>query len=395
MPAKKNSVLAGDCFHVLDSIPDGSVDLIYLDPPFFSQRKHQLKVRKGDKTYEFQDEWTDIQEYIQFLKLRVEKCRRKLKDSGSLFLHCDRSASHYLKVMLDEIFGYEQFQSEIIWSYKRWSNSKKGLLPSHQSIFFYSKTSDFKFNQFFEDYSPATNVDQILQLRGRDSRNKSVYQKDESGNSLLAKSKKGVPLGDVWDIPFLNPKAKERVSYPTQKPILLLEKIILLVTDAGDAVLDPFCGSGSTLVAAHMLRRSFIGIDCSQDAVDLALSRLTKPYKTESNLLKRGRDSYNNQNSEIAEAVRSVGGVVVQRNKGIDGILSTAAGVVPFKVVLSGDDLEKCAKLIAKSSSKNKYVKKALLTRVSVKSSVKNKIEKNYGVILFADPKSLADRLND
>jgi hypothetical protein len=111
--------------------------------------------------------------------------------------------------------------------------------------------------------------------------------------------------------------------------------------------------------------------------------------------LKRGRDSYNNQNSEIAEAVRSVGGVVVQRNKGIDGILSTAAGVVPFKVVLSGDDLEKCAKLIAKSSSKNKYVKKALLTRVSVKSSVKNKIEKNYGVILFADPKSLADRLND
>jgi site-specific DNA-methyltransferase (adenine-specific) len=395
MPAKKNSVLAGDCFHVLDSIPDGSVDLIYLDPPFFSQRKHQLKVRKGDKTYEFQDEWTDIQEYIQFLKLRVEKCRRKLKDSGSLFLHCDRSASHYLKVMLDEIFGYEQFQSEIIWSYKRWSNSKKGLLPSHQSIFFYSKTSDFKFNQFFEDYSPATNVDQILQLRGRDSRNKSVYQKDESGNSLLAKSKKGVPLGDVWDIPFLNPKAKERVSYPTQKPILLLEKIILLVTDAGDAVLDPFCGSGSTLVAAHMLRRSFIGIDCSQDAVDLALSRLTKPYKTESNLLKRGRDSYNNQNSEIAEAVRSVGGVVVQRNKGIDGILSTAAGVVPFKVVLSGDDLEKCAKLIAKSSSKNKYVKKALLTRVSIKSSVKNKIEKNYGVILFADPKSLADRLND
>jgi site-specific DNA-methyltransferase (adenine-specific) len=395
MPAKKNSVLAGDCFHVLDSIPDGSVDLIYLDPPFFSQRKHQLKVRKGDKTYEFQDEWTDIQEYIQFLKLRVEKCRRKLKDSGSLFLHCDRSASHYLKVMLDEIFGYEQFQSEIIWSYKRWSNSKKGLLPSHQSIFFYSKTSDFKFNQFFEDYSPATNVDQILQLRGRDSRNKSVYQKDESGNSLLAKSKKGVPLGDVWDIPFLNPKAKERVSYPTQKPILLLEKIILLVTDAGDAVLDPFCGSGSTLVAAHMLRRSFIGIDCSQDAVDLALSRLKKPYKTESNLLKRGRDSYNNQNSEIAEAVRSVGGVVVQRNKGIDGILSTAAGVVPFKVVLSGDDLEKCAKLIAKSSSKNKYVKKALLTRVSIKSSVKNKIEKNYGVILFADPKSLADRLND
>src|ERR1700679_2762247 len=99
---------------------------------------------------------------------RLRSCRRLLRNDGSLFLHCDRAASHHLRLMLDDVFGSENFRSEIIWSYKRWSNSKKGLLNAHQTIYFYSKTDDFKFNTFYTAYSPTTNVDQILQKRERD-----------------------------------------------------------------------------------------------------------------------------------------------------------------------------------------------------------------------------------
>ena len=188
---------------------------------------------------------------------------------------------------MDEIFGSDYFQSEIIWTFKRWSNSKIGLLPAHQNIFFYSKTSNFKFNKIFTDYSYTTNIDQILQNRKRDEFGKSVYDNDENGDIKLNLEKKGVPLSDVWDIPFLNPKANERVGYPTQKPVILLKKIIELVTSEGDLVVDPFCGSGTTLVAAKLLNRNFIGIDISEDAVELANNRVANPMETRSNLLKK------------------------------------------------------------------------------------------------------------
>jgi site-specific DNA-methyltransferase (adenine-specific) len=385
-------IIKGDCLFELEKIADDSIDLIYLDPPFFSQRRHKLSTRDGQKTYSFSDEWKDLDEYVAFLTARLEKCRRKLKETGSLFLHCDRSASHYLKVALDRIFGAENFQSEIIWSYKRWSNSKKGLLPGHQSIFFYSKTAAFKFNLIYEEYSPSTYVDQILQLRSKDKRNKSVYQKDSGGQVILAKAKKGVPLGDVWDIPYLNPKAKERVSYPTQKPVLLMEKIISLVTDKGDSVLDPFCGSGSTLVAASLLKRNGIGIDVSADAVALTLERLKSPVKTSSKLLEKGRDSYKNLNKEVQSAIHSVGAVAVQRNKGIDGLLTTDAGIVPIKVVIEGEKAELQAQLLNKSSLKNNYKKKALLTKIKISGAEKKSLERNYGVQVFDSVEALSKK---
>ena len=117
-------------------------------------------------------------------------------------------------------------------------------------------------------------VDQIMQKRIRDSRNKAVYARDENGLILGNGRKKGVPLSDVWEIPFLNPKAKERVGFPTQKPVHLLRQIIELVTDEGDLVVDPFCGSGTTLVAAQLLNRKSIGIDTSKEAVQLTRKRL-------------------------------------------------------------------------------------------------------------------------
>src|SRR3972149_1870163 len=170
------TILHGDCLAHLPSLDSASVQVVYLDPPFFTQKEHTLRARDNNE-YRFEDRWTAIDDYLSFMREILAHCRRVLKNSGSVFLHCDKSASHRLRVLLDEVFGSENFQSEIIWSYKRWSNSKKGLLNAHQTIYFYSKTAEFKFNTIYADYSPTTNVDQILQSRARNRFGKAVYQR--------------------------------------------------------------------------------------------------------------------------------------------------------------------------------------------------------------------------
>lgn len=382
MTKKLNQVLLGDCLEILKSIPAESVDLVYLDPPFFSQKDHGLQTRSGEKYYGFSDTWNDLEEYTTTIEKRVSECQRVLKKTGSLFLHCDKSASHYLKIALDRVFGPSNFQSEIVWTYRRWSNAKKGLLNNHQIIFFYSKTSEFKFNPVFEAYSPATNVEQIVQLRSRDARNKSVYKKNSDGSVALCTAKDGVPLGDVWDIPFLNPKARERVGYPTQKPVLLLERILQLTTIPGDTVLDPFCGSGTTLVAAKLNGRNYIGIDKNSDAVLLAKQRLETPFKSESQLLKKGRASYLRTDGKIAAVVEKLKAIPVQRSKGIDGLLSVKNQMVPFKVVVD-EDFKTAAGLLRKASAKNKYPSKALYIEAVLTPAKMAAIEKEFGMITF------------
>ena len=282
----ETKVHQGDCIDILSPWAGATVDLVYLDPPFFTQRKQALSSRDRSKEFAFDDRWRSASHYSSYLCDRLVQLHRVLKPTGSIFFHCDKTASHLARLVLDEVFGERNFQSEIIWSYRRWSNSARKLLPAHQTILFYAKGRDFKFNRLLTDYSPTTNVDQILQRRSRDATNKSVYERDQNGDVVFSGSKQGVPLSDVWEIPFLNPKAKERTGYPTQKPILLLEQIIRLCTDEGDTVLDPFCGSGTTLVAASLMNRSAIGIDISEEAVELTRNRLAQPVKTESNLIK-------------------------------------------------------------------------------------------------------------
>lgn len=335
-----NSIYKGDCFDLIKKIDDASIDLIYMDPPFYTQRIHKLTDRYGDE-FSFNDSWESINKYIEYIEVRLEACKKVLKDSGSIFLHCDRNASHYLKIALDRVFGEKNFQSEIIWCYKRWSNSKKGLLNNHQVIFFYSKTNKFKFNSIYTDYSDTTNIDQILQERVRDKNGKSKYKTDQDGNVVMGQAKKGVPLSDVWDIPFLNPKAKERVGYPTQKPIVLLEQIIKLVTTENDIVLDPFMGSGTTLVAAKLLGRQFIGFDISDDALMLAEKRLNTIVRTDSNLLKRGHKAYQNLDSKCLDIIKSIDAIPVQRNSGIDGFLRehVDGGAVAVRIQRDGEIL--------------------------------------------------------
>lgn len=358
-----NVIINGDCLDEMRGIKKKSVDLIYLDPPFFTEKKHKLKNKDRTKEFSFDDIWGSNKEYAKFLNDRIEIMYDLLKDEGSIFVHCDKSGEHIIRAILDNVFGEKNFQSEIIWSYKRWSNSKNGLLPSHQNIYFYSKSKNFKFNKIFTSYSETTNIDQILQRRTRDKHNKSVYDKDSSGAIINGDEKKGVPLGDVWDLPYLNPKAKERVGYPTQKPLLLLEKIIELVTDEGDLVLDPFCGSGTTCVAASLLKRNFIGIDISVDATELALNRLNNPIKTESNLLKNGRSSYLNADKDALSLLKGVEFNPVQRNKGIDAILVQHYDNSPVlvRVQKENETLEQAYILLRKAMSTKKSKKSILI----------------------------------
>lgn len=328
----------GDCFDVMAGMPLESVDLVYADPPFFTQKVHGMETRDGSARYSFSDIWEDAGEYADFIGKRAAGMRDVLEPTGSLFFHCDKSASHIIRVVLDKVFGAKNFQSEIIWYYKRWSNGKRGLLPAHQTIFFYSKTSDFKFNTMLQDYSPATNIDQIMQRRVRDSRNKSVYLQDDCGSVVGNGAKKGVPLSDVWEIPFLNPKAKERVGFPTQKPFLLMKRIIEIATDESDTVLDPFCGSGSTLVASHLLNRNSIGIDVDPDAIELTERRLANPVVSDSLLMANGRESYKQHSKEAANYLHGIEYTPVHRNKGIDGLLKEEIDGLPAFIRVQRDN---------------------------------------------------------
>ena len=360
-----------DCLDILRSMQDETINMIYLDPPFFTQKNQKLSSANGTE-YEFCDIWNSRNEYLNYIEERLAEMKRVLKSDGNLFLHCDTSASHYLRIILDKVFGENLFRSEIIWSYKRWSNSQKKLLPAHQTIFWYSKTANYKFNTLYGDYSPTTNIDQLLQERERNSTGKAVYKRDINGEVIPAKEKKGVPISDVWEIPFLNPKAKERTGYPTQKPIELLDRIIKISTDENDIVLDPFCGSGTTLVSAKLLGRNYIGIDISPDAIKLSQSRLDEPYKTNSNLLKAGADSYITKTDKELAILKQFDCDIVQRNKGIDAFLRKHYQGTPVAIKLQREteSFEDAVNLLNNAGKKKKCNLTVLITYEKEKKQV-------------------------
>lgn len=358
-----NKIIHGNCIERLKDIEANQIDLVYFDPPFFTQKKHSLSNRDNSKIYEFEDKYESLDEYLKLIEYTLIECKKVLKNTGSVFLHCDKTASHNIRTILDKVFGRENFQSEIVWSYKRWSNSKKGLLNSHQIIFFYSKTEDFKFNTIYTGYSATTNLDQILQDRERNGNGKSVYKRDENGNIIIGKEKKGVPLSDVWEIPYLNPKAKERAGYPTQKPVLLLNQIINIATEEGDIVLDPFCGSGTTCVSAKLLKRNFIGIDRSIDAVNLANTRLEEMRITESSLLNKGAEDYLEKTEKELAILANINAFPVQRNSGIDGFLKEHSDgtPVPVKIQSEYETIEDAIEKLEKASIGKNYSMKIVI----------------------------------
>ncbi len=363
---KVDQIVHGDAVASLRNLATNSVDLIYFDPPFFSQKNHTLSNKGAEKVFSFDDCWDSLESYLDLIRDVLFESKRVLRDTGSVFLHCDRSASHHIRKLMDEVFRAENFQSEIIWAYKRWSNSKKGLLNAHQSIYFYSKTSEFKFKRTFTSYSSTTNVDQILQARERDENGKAVYKRDKNGKIVLGKEKKGVPLSDIWEIPYLNPKAKERVGYPTQKPVSLLKQIIELSTDEGDLVVDPFCGSGTTCVAAKSVGRSFLGMDVSEDAVQLSRRRLEEMIISESRLLEVGKEGYLEKDEKQSAILNSINAIPVQRNQGIDGFLKehVMGTPVPVKIQREDESLVDCFERLSRASRGMGYALKLVVQTI-------------------------------
>ena len=372
-------VIQGDCLEVLSTLGNETIDLIYLDPPFFTNNIQKLKTRDGNKEFLYSDIWESHQEYTKFLFDRLKELHRVLKKDGSIFFHCDKNSAHIVRYLLDDIFGVKQFHSEIIWYYKRWSNSKKGLLPSHQTIYFYSKTKKFKFKTLYNSYSETTNIDQILQKRVKDKNGKTIYAKDENNKTISSDIKKGVPLNDVWEIPYLNPKAKERVGYPTQKPILLLERIIEIASNKGDTILDPFCGSGTTLVAGKLNNRKVIGIDQSIDAVNLTNSRLLNPIKSESSLLIKGRKSYQNVDNLVKSLLTNVEYIPVQRNLGIDAILKKTYQNSPIliRIQRKHETLEEAINKLQQAIEKKQSKKSFLIRTNDIESLFQHEINDN------------------
>lgn len=378
-----NSIILGDCLEKMKELEESSIDLIYLDPPFFTEKKHCLKNRERTQEFSFEDIWGNYKAYAEFLLDRIVVMKRLLRDTGAIFVHCDTNGSHIIRALLDRIFGETNFQSEIIWMYKRWSNSKKGLLANHQNIYFYSKTKSFQFHKIYKEYSETTNIDQLLQKRTRDKHNKSIYAMNKNGTYQYGGKKKGVPLSDVWDIPYLNPKAKERVGYPTQKPLLLLERIIQIVTNEGDIVLDPFCGSGTTCVAAKLLKRNFIGIDIADQAVNLTNKRLENPVKTESMLLQKGRHAYKNADIESLSLLTGVKYYAVQRNKGIDAILEELYDDAPVfvRIQKQGESLLESIKLL-----QNVMKRKRSKCSILIQTQPSKHIPKSESIIIIPSP---------
>jgi site-specific DNA-methyltransferase (adenine-specific) len=312
MNISNRTLFFGDNLKILEErIPAESFDLIYLDPPFNSNRNYNVLFKEGKvdssaQIHAFEDtwEWTDdtvrlfnelkqhqnpkiailihslaefighneMMAYLVNMTARLLPLHRVLKSTGSLYLHCDPTASHYLKIILDVIFDKKNFRNEIAWCYRGAGYPKKDFGKRHDVILRYSKADEYTFNldAVREPYAEAT-MERFEHYIGNKR-----YGKDYGIQQLN-------PLGkhpdDWWEIQPIAPSAKERLGYPTQKPEKLLERIILASTNEDSWILDPFCGCGTTVAVAERLKRKWVGIDISMLAINVIHKRLKDHYR--------------------------------------------------------------------------------------------------------------------
>lgn len=321
-----NRLILGDNLEILKNLESESVDLIYLDPPFFSNRNYEVIWGDKGEVRSFEDRWSGgVDHYIAWLRERVEQMHRILKPTGSIFLHCDWHANAEIKVfILNKIFGEQNFKSEITWKRSSAHNDAKqgrrALGNISDVIFYYTKSNNYVFNQLYTPYSKEYvddfykhiddsgrryRLDNLTGPGGAAKGNPQYevmgvtrywrYSKDKMENLIkegrIIQTKEGnvpsykryldemlgVALQDMWDdIKPVQSKSKERIGYPTQKPESLLERIINMASNEGDVILDPFVGGGTTVAVAERLKRQWIGIDQSVQAVKVSEMRLQK-----------------------------------------------------------------------------------------------------------------------
>jgi len=306
----KNKLYFGDNLDILrEHVASESVDLIYLDPPFNSNASYNVlfQEKSGEKSAAqitaFEDTWqwgmeseyayqeivkegtrklsdllqalraflgqNDMMAYITMMAQRVVELHRVLKPTGSIYLHCDPTASHYLKLLMDATFGAKQFLNEIIWHYRKWPSGKFTFQRNHDILLYYSRSqkSERVFNQLYMERAPST-----LKRFGTA---KIISGHDETGrripSQMAIEDSTGVRQDDVWEIGRVPPIKQ---LFPTEKPEALLERIIAASSNEGDLVLDPFCGCGTTVIVAERLKRRWIGIDITHLAISLMRHRL-------------------------------------------------------------------------------------------------------------------------
>ena len=301
MNVENRTIFEGDNLHILRGLDSETIDLIYLDPPFNSNKTYEAPIGSEAAGAAFKDAWTlsdldnawhgelaehepalystisaaefshgkSMKAYLIMMGIRMLEMYRILKPTGTIYLHCDPTAGHYLKTMMDAVFGVGNFRNEIAWCYRGAGYPKKDFGKRHDIIFRYSKGTEYTFNldDVREEYAEATKT-RFKHYIGN---------KRKSGDFGVQKLN---PLGkhpdDWWQIQPIAPSAKERLGYPTQKPLALLDRIIKASSNRGDVVLDPFCGCATTCIAAERLQRQWIGIDLSPKAVELVKLRLER-----------------------------------------------------------------------------------------------------------------------
>ena len=315
-------VYCGDCLEQLRKLPDGCVDLIYIDPPFNSNRNYEVFWGETKEKRAFDDRHASTQAYIDYMRPRCVELARVLKKTGSFYYHCDWHASHYVKVMLDQIMSENSFQSEIIWR----RTFAKGLAftgfpNNHDTVFYYGGGGRLTFNRPYQKYdmnnlddktatkysqmdvdgrrfqltsllNPAANRPNLTyefmgvtrvwrwtKKRMEEEFKRGRVVQTKPGSAVRYKryldEQEGRPIDTLWsDIPPVNAMAEERLGYPTQKPLALLDRIVNASSNPNDIVLDAFCGCGTALVAAQNLDRQWIGIDVSPTACRVMAKRL-------------------------------------------------------------------------------------------------------------------------
>ena len=274
-----NQLIFGDNLHIMRALPSNSIDLIYIDPPFFSGKNYNIIFGDQNEVRSFTDIWEGgMPGYLTWLNARLLEMKRLLKPTGSIYVHLDWHASHYVKSEMDKIFGYENFKREIIWSTEETSGFKsqaKNWIRSHDSILFYTKGKDFTFNKQYiphkEEYIKRFKKFDSKGRRYRDDRpDKRVQYLDETQGKIM---------GDVWhDIMSFQQAStsSEIIGYPTQKPESLLKRIIISSTNPNDIIADFFCGGGTTPSVAQKLGRRWIASDISKIAVSVTRDRLLR-----------------------------------------------------------------------------------------------------------------------
>ena len=298
-----NRLYWGDNLHIMRTLPSYSIDLIYIDPPFFSGRNYNMIFQDQNEVMTFEDIWDGgLPTYQVWLNARLLEMKRLLKPTGSIYVHLDWHASHYVKVEMDKIFGYDNFRNEIVWRYRTYQGQVKSYFPrKHDIILVYSKsenptfhllkdsnaekTIDFtRWNQYLNENNEITGAN----YPKTDSRFNGYYNRfvkenhRKPGPDDVILKIEGNTIDSVWDIKAVDPKDKdERIGYPTQKPEALLERIIRASSNEGDIIADFFCGGGTTPAVAQRLGRRWIASDISRIAVEVTKGRILRLLKSE------------------------------------------------------------------------------------------------------------------